>query len=279
MLDGDGDAGQTKEVKLKNAARPNHRGWRIPTNVAGPVMLSFLPMRSDGLGPFETASLYYLLRFIGDYGTLGAKASHGQGVVKVSLDGFSDVMDLNEWMREARSKSGEKPDSPEGAPDMRDFVGATLVLDSTATSKAGWWKAIPLTGLESFNLGDDPSWIPSAPAVRAKLREWLRNPGTVPRFSGDLALERHRIMGRGGQGPKGSDVFVTHLYRAESQWAMRIYGFVPRNGNEVDQALRGLLKDSNRLAAMVKTALGGIPVGVAPYPDGITSLLGTRSEG
>lgn len=276
MLEGGGDAGQLREVRLKHPGTNNHRGWRIPPNLAPQLQLTFLPLGPSGFGEFERGALFFTLTLIEHYGALGAKTSHGQGIIRVTdWDGFTSHPSLDRWKAELEGRPRNTQENPL-APDMSDFVGVTLTLDTEATAKARWWKNIPLNGLDSFRLNEKSMWIPSAPAVRAHLRTWLRDSKNTPGFQGNLQNERHRVMGIvQGQDTRGSNIFVTHLYRPDIQspWVMRIFGFVPRGGNEVDQALRTLLRDSKQLAVEVATSLGGIAIDATPYPEGVDALL------
>lgn len=254
VVDGDGDAGGLFEVRLPDPAIDDHRGWRIPARAAGPLTLTFRPLRPDALGPFEAAALRYALTLIELFGALGAKTSHGQGVVEVTTwRAWPPVMESTVWVHDVQARPAKEAQNPVSAPNLADFVGAVTWLHSGVTSASGWWRAIPLDGLSRFP--ETSRWIAAAPAVRAQLRGWLRSPGNVPGFAG-LVRDRHRLMGIGGQQAKGSDIFVTHLYLLEERWEMRVFAFVPRHGNQVDQEMRKLLGDPAQLRAQIALALG-----------------------
>ncbi len=277
-VEGGGDAGQPKEVRLKNPANgQQHRGWRIPPNLASSLKLVLLPLSPGGITDFERGALFYTLSLIERYGALGAKASQGQGVVRVTDWGsLSTILSLDNWKATLAQRKPKVEQNPSPAPALADFVGATITLDPASTSANRWWDTLPLTGFNAFNLSTSSPWIPSAPAVRAHLRGWLRDQGNFKGLTGSLADERHRLMGVvQGQNTRGSNIFVTHLYRPEAQspWTMRIFGFVPGHGNAVDLAVRALLQDKQKLASEVQAALGGVPVTATPYPDQIAALL------
>ncbi len=280
---GGGSAGQLTEVRILKPGTSNHRGWRIPRNVCAPFTLALHPLRPDALDDFERAAIRHTLHLIEQYGALGAKTSHGQGVVKITGWGtLPAVMETDAWIRAMKARPAKEDTNPQPAPDLSEFIGATITLDAAATSSADWWKLIPLTGLGSFSLGSNPTWVPSGPAVRARLRGWLRNSANFQNFNGNLPNERHRLMGyvpqRGEKGdPKGSDIFVTHLYKADERWSMRIFAFVPRGGNAVDHGVRQLLSDQKRLESEVAIGLGGLNVQAEPYPATVRALLGVGS--
>lgn len=281
---GGGGAGKLVEVKLRHPGRPDHRGWRIPPTVCGPLTLRLRPMRPDALGDFERAAMRHTICLVERYGALGAKTSHGQGAVKIIHWGApSPVMTTDAWIGAVNTALKARPSETETKqpppPTLSDFIGVTVTLDPAVTSRTDWWKAIPLTGVADFSLGSDPKWVPSAPAVRAQLRGWLRNNANFPRFSGDLRDDRHRLMGyvpkrNEREDARGSDVFVTHLYKADERWVMRIFAFVPCGDNAVDQGVRQLLSNRAGLESGVSSALGGLSVHVAPYPDTVQALLG-----
>jgi CRISPR type III-B/RAMP module RAMP protein Cmr1 len=276
---GGGSAGQLTEVKLQNPGTSNHRGWRIPRNVCAPLTLALHPLRPDALDDFEHAAIRYTLHLVERYGALGAKTSHGQGVVSISDWGTAQAgPGADAWIGTLEARPVKRETNPQLAPNLSDFTGATIALDSAATSRADWWKAIPLTGLEGFSLGSNPNWVPSAPAIRAQLRGWLRNSANFQNFNGNHQDERHRLMGsiRAPVGPKGSDIFVTHSYRAGERWFMRIFAFVPRGGNAVDQGVRQLLSNQAWLESEVSSALGGLNIHAELYPNTMLALLSAR---
>lgn len=274
-------AGELREVKLRHPGRPGHRGWRIPSTICEPLTLTFRPMRADARGDFERAAILLTIGLVEEYGALGAKTSHGQGVVTITDWGaLSPAMTTDAWIGAVNAAYKARPAKTETKqlppPSLSDFIGVTITLDPAATSRTDWWKKIPLTGLEGFSLGSAPNWVPAAPAIRAQLRSWLRNTANIPCFSGDLRDDRHRLMGtiQKPAGPKGSDVFVTHLYKIDERWVMRIFAFVPHGGNAVDQGVRQLLSSRAGLESEVSSGLGGLGVHVAPYPNAIQALLG-----
>lgn len=277
-LEGGNGTGQVKEIKLEHPGNTGHRGWRIPASLTSPLSLTFLPSVPGGIGEFEMGTLFYTLRLMERYGALGAKTSLGQGAISVTDWGaLVSPPSFDDWKAMLRSRAGEPHENPSSVPDLADFVGATITFDPTSTSENRWWDKLPLTDLKSFGINNKSTWVPAAPALRAHVRGWLRNSANFSGFNGNLRNERHRLMGsiRNPVGPKGSDIFVTHLYRSDIQlpWMMRIFGFIPRNGNEVDQAMRNLLRNETNLATEIKAALNGIPIELTPYPDQIAELL------
>ena len=279
VVEGGGNAGRLVVVKLKNPGKRNHPGWQIPCKLAEPFALHFDPMQPNGLDSLDKASIYYTLRLMERHGALGAKTSHGQGVVKITdWGGLPGEMEADAWIQAMEDRPAKDKTNKQSWPNMGEFIGGTVTMIDSATSKPDWWNALALNGLKNLSLGPNPTWLPSAPAVRAHLRSWLRSSQNVPNFTGDLKSSRHRRMGtiQPPVGPKGSDIFASHLYRDSEQWQMRVFAYVPRNGNAVDEALRKLLKDKDRLASEIESALGGLSVSVDLYPAEIASLLTGR---
>lgn len=317
--DNNSNTGELLEIKLSNPGSSEHRGWRIPAEKsAEPLRLSLLHMRHGGLREVERTSLHYTLRLIERYGALGAKTSQGQGVIRVKdwgddlpvsmdFDKWYDVLDKKERLKqepEAHESDTENDTSKKAIslPDIRNLVGATVILEDAKLTSEEIWPKLGLTANTANYRRWLPvattNWLPSAPAVRAQLRQRLRAPSNFSRYDEEtLAIERHRIMGTTNSPwgdpylkivdktskdrPKGSDVFVTHLYRdsCNQQWTMRIFGFIPRDGNEADKALRMLLTDTNRLKTEVQAALGGLAVRIALYPADIMGLLVEGGKG
>jgi hypothetical protein len=277
-VDGGSGAGELLPVRLKNPGVENHRGWRVPKSVTGPFTLKILPLYSNSM---DTGGLSLTLALIQRFGAFGAKTSQGQGVVQ-----FGDVPSPPppaEWIAgrkqlPAKAAAGSQANMP----DVRDLVGATI---SITPPQAAWWKALPVRDgdLQAFGFSSTSKWAPTAPAIRAMLRAELRG---TPIPSND----RHRLMGTiqrwGDPRPeikdgkprdrtKASDVFVTHAYRVDSVWRMRIFGFIPQGDDAADQRMRMLLGNrgelQNRIAAALSLQTGDVMV--TPFPGTVEQLL------
>jgi len=254
-VDGGAGAGELEEVKLQQPGTANHRGWRIPTDVSGEFKMRFFPLFD---ADWDTQGLSLTLHLIERYGAFGSKTSHGQGVVRFSR--IPAGGGLAQWMESLKKKQHKQCAQPSGAPDLRDFVGVTVKLKP---EKPRWWDGLGLS-LDRFNISNGSTWIPSAPVVRAMLREQLRRKGWND--------ARHRLLGTVRPSAKGSDVFVTHLFRHDERWRMRIFGFVPTNGNQADRHMRDLLT-GDALKAKLESALGSPVSAVEPYPSDIEALF------
>lgn len=267
LVNGGGDAGDPVEVRLKHPAKRNHRGWRIPPKVAGPLKLTILSLQREGLTTFNKSAIYYTLQLISRYGALGAKTSHGQGVVKVTgLEHLHHAMKAAGWIHEAQNLPAKNESNMPCHPNTADFVGVTVILDSDTTTRHEWWGQIQVDVPAQFVLGSNPQWIPSAPAVRAELRKQISS-----------QPDRHRLMGTIKPEPQGSNILVTHLYRSDDRWEMRIFGFIPRDGTQSDQSLRKLFGNTHHLSGQLGAALGRMlteRMKIEPYPVGTLSLLG-----
>ncbi len=272
-IDGESTSGQTLEVRLKNAeiakqrrsgACQRYRGWRIPKELTKPFRLKFVPLFLEG---FDIADIGLALRLIERFGAFGAKTSQGQGVVR--FKGTPEA-DLAKWKGMLTGRPYKRIDQPSNSPSLDDIVGVTVEI---APQTNDWWKGIPLD-MNGFRLSDKTTWIPSAPAVRARLRAELRKSFSVE--------DRHRLMGwadqKGRTQPKGSDVFVSHLYSEQDRWRMRIFAFVAKNGNGADQRLRALLAEGgrNELEGKLAQALGLKKESIAavePYPSKLENFF------
>lgn len=279
-VDSQAPVGAFQTVKLRYPGNDRqHRGWRIPSGPVGELTLSLGPTRPEtGIGKsfaFTCATVRQTLQFIGCYGALGAKGSQGQGVIVVDPSEGNMEVSTSEWIQQQRANPAKDGPNPLPAASLADLVGVTISARPDERRGSPWWKQIPLTGMQPIGPSTAPTCIPAAPAVRAQLRAWLRDSQNVPGFSGSRTDDRHRLMGvvQPGADPKGSDVYVTHLYRQVDGWKMRVFAFIPQDGNTANRALRALLGDSARLTGEVSQALGGVPVGVTQYPADVLALL------
>ncbi|NLI12591.1 MAG: type III-B CRISPR module RAMP protein Cmr1, partial [Peptococcaceae bacterium] len=273
QVEGGSGAGPLLKVKLRNPGNNKHLGWRIPAIVADPFTLSFLPMGGSDMGDFEAAVLRCILHLIEQYGALGGKTSQGQGVVKIKWAGNqSTKMDFALLCEELARCPANQGKNLNRMPDLRNLVGATILLDDNTLNASSIWQAISLTAKKERELWTPPAeskWVPSSPAIRAFLRQWLRETSNFPGFNENLVHERHRLMGTTQQWgdprprenrdrPKGSDVFVTHFYKLEGRWTMRIFAFIPIDGNQVETAFRALLSDPFKLEKFMGQVVGGL---------------------
>jgi hypothetical protein len=242
--------------------------------------LKILPLFPQDL---DTGGLGFTLGLIERFGAFGAKTSQGQGVVR--FEGVPEVPAVAEWI--ARMKHKPKKDPPGNqawAPNILNLVGATIDF---APKQANWWQMLPVqTGdLQAFGVSDSSAWFPTAPVVRAMLRAELRTHGCS-------ANDRHRLMGTihqwgdpeskdGGRKDrtKGSDVFVTHLYRTGDRWRMRIFALVPDDSSGANRRVRTLLADAAQLKPKIAATMGlnqEDAIAVDPYPSAVAALLGER---
>lgn len=280
-VEGGGGVGQASPIRLKNPGVPNHRGWRIPRSITNPFTLKVLPLYPKFV---DTGGLLLTLALIERFGALGAKASHGQGVVQ-----FGDVPTgpaLTEWITSLKQKAAKNAASSQSsAPSLLNLVGASIEI----VPQKDWWRQLPVQmgDLQGFGVSASSTWVPTAPLVRAMLRGELRTQGMS-------ANDRHRVMGtiqqwgdprpevkegRRKDRTKGSDVFVTHLYRdrVRDRWLMRIFAFVPNDTNAANQKIRSVLSDMGQLKSKIATSIGlaqeNVPA-ITPYPSSVASLLG-----
>lgn len=211
--------------------------------------------------------LLLTLRLIQEYGALGAKTSHGQGAVRFQNLPPANVRHWQSQMIQHPARSGIR------SPNLAEMIGVRVRLSSLPTQ-------LPLTGdLRDFNISAQSGWLPTAPLVRAVLRETLRS---AP------VNDRHRIMGtiHGWGDPqrqtKGSEVHVTHAYRTGEGWDMRIFAFVPHSNNADDRTIRTVLSELAPLSQRVSQALGlsaNITVRAEAYPPSISGFLDSLEAG
>jgi hypothetical protein len=124
-------------VRLQSPGISNHRGWRIPQDVCAPFTLALHPLRPDALDDFERAAIRHTLHLVERYGALGAKTSHGQGVVKITGWGtLPAVMETDTWINAMKARPAKEDTNPQPAPDLSEFIGATITLDAAATRSA-----------------------------------------------------------------------------------------------------------------------------------------------
>lgn len=217
------------EIKVNSQQR---RGWRLGAGVlSDELTLTVLPMRS--MGEPELKSLAFLINFLARWAGLGSRTQVGYGVI-----GLENVVlgskvlskkEIIEGLTLIESVASEHPAHDpvsEKLPDIQNFFFARLQLPPSVEEGALKWLGEP-----RYAVARKQGFIPSAPAVRYEIRSWLRDPGFI---SGSTRLDnlRHDFMGTiqrsaGLEAPRGSRLFVSHLYRIRDGWEFRIWGWVP----------------------------------------------------
>ncbi len=262
-IDGAAGPGVLKELRLRNPGKQGHRGWRVPASLNPKFRLKIVPLHAG----VDIEGLLLTLRLIEKYGALGAKTSHGQGAVRFQNLPPANARHWQSQMVQCPAKSGIR------SPNLAEMIGVWFRLSSLPTQ-------LPLSGdLPDFNISTQSAWVPTAPLIRASLRDTLRS---AP------VNDRHRIMGtiHGWGDPKrqtkGSDVHVTHAYRTGGAWETRIFAFVPQSNNAGDRTIRTVLSELAPLSQRLSQALGlsaDITVRAEAYPDSISRFLDSLEDG
>ncbi|NWF91369.1 MAG: type III-B CRISPR module RAMP protein Cmr1 [Syntrophaceae bacterium] len=208
------------------------RGSRLGAGVlSDELTVTVLPMRPTD--QHELNVLAFLVYFVARWAALGARTQMGYGVVDldtiapagnaISAREIADSLTLIE--RAARKHPAPGPMS-ERLPDIRDFFFARLRLPPGVREATLKWLGEP-----RYVAAREQGFVPSAPGVRYEMRSWLRDPAFVPgvRRLDDL---RHDLMGTTQKSsaldaPRGSRLFVSHLYQTGDGWEFRVWGWVP----------------------------------------------------
>jgi CRISPR-associated protein Cmr1 len=278
-------------VKLRNPTNGHDRGWFVPWKPQESFAIEFRPARPGTFDAVDKASILHTLRLIAQFGALGARTSQGQGIVNITCrtdEDQSDALSIVEWRTSLGQRPARQAQSQNAWPNFADFVGVHVTLGPGVQPDQNWWENTgPLVFLRDAQRNRtvpypaNPVCVPSAPAVRAELRSWLRTTANVPIPGGsigraELEEQRHAIMGYAkGNSAQGSNVFVSHLYKEleDNQWKMRVFAFLPANGAPAEAALRRLLQNPVAFPKLLEKALGLSPLTVASFPQGLNGFL------
>jgi CRISPR-associated protein Cmr1 len=218
-----------REIKVDTRQR---RGWRLGAGVlSGELTITVLPMRPTD--QHELNALAFLVYFVAQWAALGARTQIGYGVVgldtialagdAISAQEIADSLALIELAAREHPAPGPVAERP---PDIRDFFFAHLRLPTDIREATLKWLGEP-----QYATAKRQGFVPNAPGVRYEMRSWLRDPAFVPRVR-RLDDLRHDLMGtiRGSaslEAPRGSKLFVSHLYYVDDGWEFRVWGWVP----------------------------------------------------
>jgi len=241
-------------VSIKSNPAPqtgNHNGWRIPNYVPTFDLVVDFPYKEDR--SFHQNSIHVLLKFIEKYGALGAKTSQGQGIIKIGSGQLTVVAD--KWIKNLTDSPKKTGENPTLAPSENEFLGYFIQSDNKPSS-------LPISGQNIYQ----KNLVLSAPAFRAKIRNYFR-------ADTNEKMLRHAVMGslrdwafssnEKKNGPKGSDIFVSHFYEKENKWEMRTFAF-SRETKVKDLFEHNVLKTHlQSLGQLVFT----------PYPNDFKTLL------
>lgn len=217
------------EIKVNSQQR---RGWWLGAGVlSDELTLTVLPMRPTGQP--ELKSLAFLINFVARWAALGARTQMGYGVIgldTIALSGkvFStkEIIEGLTLIEHAARKHPAPDPVSRRLPDIRDFFFARLRLPPAIKEET-----LKLLGEPQYAEARKHGFVPSAPHVRYEMRSWLRDPNFILKARRLDAL-RHDLMGTirrsaGLEAPRGSRLFVSHLYRIRDGWEFRIWGWVP----------------------------------------------------
>jgi CRISPR-associated protein Cmr1 len=225
--------------KLK-VDRDQRGAWWLGAGVlSDDLTLTALPMRPTRRE--EVKGLAFLVDFMARRAALGARIQVGYGVVGVETISIEDKTlssaDVANTLSAIKGVADAHPLTgrvDERLPDIRDFFFARLTPRKRFIQGAVWWWSQLIRGgdyKQAYEEAKQQGFIPSAPAVRYKMRSWLRDRAFVPGVTrlNDL---RHDLMGTTRdsptlEAPRGSRLFVSHLYQTKKGWEFRVWGWVP----------------------------------------------------
>jgi CRISPR type III-B/RAMP module RAMP protein Cmr1 len=201
----------------------------------------------DAFSPDYTLStIIFLLKFAEKFAALGAKTSSGYGIFKVE-DGGIDAFSR-----------------PSMVAQMRNCLfGADISIDNDNARNIG------AQGTDGYKL--------TSQKVRKKLRRLIDDKYTRHGFFGTFS-GGWRMGRESGNGPKKSVIRVSHLWKCNEGWKMRIWGFaaeeVPEQVGRIIEIVRN--GDNNDdLVHLISDALGinADGITVRSFPDDFSKAL------
>lgn len=182
----------------------------------------------DAFRPDSTLStIIFLLKFAEKFAALGAKTSSGYGIFKVEDAG------IDAFRR------------PRMANQMRNCLfGADISIDKDNARN---------TGAQNID-----GYMLTSQKVRKKLRRLIDDKYTRHGFFGTFS-GGWRMGHKHDSGPKKSVIRVSHLWKCNEEWKMRIWGFAAEEVAEQIGRVIELVMDGERddyLARLISDALG-----------------------
>ncbi len=180
------------------------------------------------------SSIVFLLKFAETYAGLGAKTSSGYGIFKVE-DSEINSFQLSPMTTQVRNC----------------LFGADISIDEDSSRNIGE---------QSIN-----GYMLTSQKVRKKLRrliddKYIRH-GFFGTFRGGWKMRQ-----RNGQGPKRSVIRVSHLWKYNDGWKMRIWGFAKEDVSEEVGSIIDLVRNGEKNDDLARL----ISEGLAIKSDGIT---------
>lgn len=250
-----GTTGWSRQFRLKSTSGPlktspefrnlrvhqnQRRGWQLGSGlISDELILSMLPMRPGKRADLN--ALAFLLSFVARWGALGARTQVGYGIIGIKEIRFGDsilskteIADTLTCIERMAVDHAASEGNKTGLPDIRDFFFAHVTLPSAFDENATWWSK-QLIQKHEYQEAKEQGFIPSAPAVRYKMRGWFRE-DTSSKFKSVLESAyhlddlRHYLMGTtygGSNASKGSRLYVSNIYKIKEEWEFRVWGYVP----------------------------------------------------
>lgn len=184
-----------------------NRGWYLPPGRLGTFSLQ---LRTS---PYHLTQVLALLRFIAQYGTLGAKPQLGYGVVEIlNNEEVKQHTTSFSWKNLLPENTGQAqtPEEQEDLPNLKDMGFFCYRFEPEHSS---WW--VRLSGLERVVRSVQPfarQTVPIAPLLKNTWRfgHWQRHWGRDRDFWGLVETERQR-----------GKVTVSWAYRTDEAWEIR----------------------------------------------------------
>lgn len=271
--------------------------------------------------------LKVLLTFISKWGMMGGKTAIGYGVIRFE-DENGEVLRVNGDIDaffsylEQKKKNGK---NAENAPKLNEMFFAKFEVKENciknifekiekSISERDGKKQFPSAILkcngieENINSAEDLlrrlkdcyGFIPSSALIRKELRNILRNKGEVNKYSTFLKRVpddaqdkfltqlRHFLMGELG---RFSAIQISHIYWTGKNWEFRIWGWIPKNLDEILSSNPDKKSDITRDNLMIfikntlsdsefwKNALGCSISGIVEYPNNGWNFIDLGSVG
>ena len=221
-----------KEGEIRIKLPGQKFGWLLGSGIMGVIDSNIKVLRIN-LGLLETEkeiknTIWVIMNFMSKWSAIGARHQVGYGVFlfknETNVDAFTSYIDKILKRSERREALYQT-----NLPDITEFFFCKI--NFTKDFPKRWneiFRDVILKDKESLEKCYQNNFLPISPLVRYKLRQLFREE-FLNLDERERRMLRHFLLGTVRGVRTASKISVSHAYKINNSWELRIWGWIPPN--------------------------------------------------